>query len=146
MAEVPLEDVAGAILIAAAREAARNAYAPYSGFPVGAAVLLANGDTITGANFENASFGLSLCAETVALASASAAGRLGEVVALAVSGGATPLRPCGRCRQVLAEAALHASRDILVYCAAAEGDAVERHFASELLPFAFGPTAFRQDF
>jgi cytidine deaminase len=137
--EVPLEDVAGAVLVEAAREAARNAHAPYSGFPVGAAVLLANGDTIAGANFENASFGLSLCAETVALATANAAGRLRDVVALAVSGGATPLRPCGRCRQILAEAARAAERDILVYCAAAEGEELERHLLSELLPFSFGP-------
>ncbi len=138
MAEVPLEEIAGALLIAAAREAARNAYAPYSGFPVGAAVLLANGDMIAGANFENASFGLSLCAETVALASANAAGKLGEVVALAVSGGAVPLRPCGRCRQILAEAARNASRDMLVYCAASTGEEIERYRLSELLPFAFG--------
>ena len=139
MAEVPLEDVAGAVLIEAAREAARNAYAPYSGFPVGAAVLLANGDMIAGANFENASFGLSLCAETVALASASAAGRLGDVVALAVSGGVTPLRPCGRCRQILAEAARRAGCDIVIYCAASEGERMERHRLSDLLPHAFGP-------
>jgi cytidine deaminase len=143
VAEVPIEDVAGAVLIGAAREAARHAYAPYSGFAVGAAVLLANGDTIPGANFENASYGLSLCAETVALANANAAGRLAEVVALAVAGGTSPLRPCGRCRQVLAEAAQAAGRDILVYGAAAEGPAMERHLASELLPLAFGPDAFR---
>ena len=136
-----MEDVAGAVLIEAAREAARHAYAPYSGFAVGAAVLLANGDTIGGANFENASYGLSLCAETVALASANAAGRLREIVALAVAGGAAPLMPCGRCRQVLAEAAQAAGRDILVYGAAAEGAAIERHLASELLPLAFGAKA-----
>lgn len=139
MVEVPLADVAGAVLIEAAREAARNAYAPYSNFPVGAAVLLANGDTIAGANFENASFGLSLCAETVALASANAVGRLGEVVALAVSGGDAPLRPCGRCRQIMAEAARHAGRDLLVYCAAGEGEEMERYLLSELLPHGFGP-------
>lgn len=141
MAEVPLEDVAGAVLIDAARDAARHAYAPYSGFPVGAAVLLANGDTIPGANFENASYGLSLCAETVALANANAAGRLGEVVALAVAGGTGPLMPCGRCRQVLAEAAQAAGRDLLVYGAAAEGTAMERHLVTELLPLAFGSGA-----
>jgi cytidine deaminase len=138
VAEVPLADVAGAVLVEAAREAAGHAHAPYSRFPVGAAVLLANGDTIAGANFENASYGLSLCAETVALASANAAGRLSEVVALAVSGGTAPLRPCGRCRQILAEAARVAGRDILVYCAASEGEAMERYLASELLPHGFG--------
>ena len=139
MAEVPLADVAGAILVEAARDAARNAYAPYSGFPVGAAVLLTNGDTIAGANFENASFGLSLCAEAVALASANAVGRLGDVVALAVSGGVAALRPCGRCRQILAETARHASRDILIYCAAAAGEEIEQYLLSELLPHSFGP-------
>ena len=75
-------------LIAAARNAARNAHAPYSRFAVGAAVLLDDGSVITGANFENASYGLSLCAETVALATASAQGRLRDVVAIGVIGGA----------------------------------------------------------
>lgn len=138
MAEVPLADVAGAVLVEAAREAARNAYAPYSGFAVGAAVVLANGDIIAGSNFENASYGLSLCAEAVALATANAAGRLREVVALAVSGGEGPLMPCGRCRQMLAEVALAARHDILVYCASGDGTEIERHHASELLPHAFG--------
>jgi cytidine deaminase len=60
-------------MIAAAREAARNAHAPYSRFGVGAALLLDDGRIITGCNFENASYGLTLCAETVALARANAA-------------------------------------------------------------------------
>ena len=59
-------------LIAAAREAARHAHAPYSRFAVGAAVLLSDGTVVTGANVENASYGLSLCAETVAIATVSA--------------------------------------------------------------------------
>ena len=75
-------------LIEAARAAARNAYAPYSNFAVGAAVLLSDGSVVTGANFENASYGLSLCAETVALATANAQGRLRDVVAIGVIGGA----------------------------------------------------------
>ena len=71
-----------AALIAAAREAARHAHAPYSRFAVGAALLLADGSIVTGCNFENASYGLSLCAETVALATANAQGKLADVVLL----------------------------------------------------------------
>ena len=136
-------------LIAAARIAARNAHAPYSRFAVGAAVLLTDGSVVTGANFENASYGLSLCAETVALASVSAQGRLRDVVAIAVIGGAmdtagaatgdTPVSPCGRCRQVINEAAQMSGRDLPVVCGAADGDAVARYRLSELLPAAFGP-------
>jgi cytidine deaminase len=135
-------------LIAAARAAAAHAHAPYSRFAVGAAVLLTDGQVVTGANMENASYGLSLCAETVAVATASAAGRLRDVAAVAVIGGAivdgrvtgtAPVGPCGRCRQVLNEAAQLGGRDLAVICAGAEGDAVRRYRLSELLPDAFGP-------
>jgi cytidine deaminase len=136
-------------LVAAARNAARNAHAPYSRFAVGAAVLLDDGTVITGANFENASYGLSLCAETVAIATASAAGRLRDIVAIGVIGGAmdadgfatgtTPVSPCGRCRQVINEAAQMGRRDLPVYCGAAQGDAIRTYAISELLPDAFGP-------
>ena len=138
-----------AALIAAARTAARHAHAPYSRFAVGAAALLVDGSMVTGANVENASYGLSLCAETVALAIASTQGRLADVVAVAVIGGAmgadgvatgtAPVGPCGRCRQVLSEAAQLGHRDLHVICAGAQGEAVERHLLSELLPHAFGP-------
>ncbi len=128
-------------LIAAAREAAANAYAPYSNFAVGAALLLTDGRVVTGANFENASYGLSLCAETVALAKASNDGVLAEVAEIAVIGlqGAAPVRPCGRCRQMLNEAAQRGGRDIVVHCSSGDGRMVERHLLSELLPHAFGP-------
>lgn len=135
-------------LIAAARDAATRAHAPYSNFGVGAALLLTDGSLVTGANFENASYGLSLCAETVALATASSAGRLPDVVAIAVIGGAirdgmvtgnTPVGPCGRCRQVINEAAQIGGRDIVVWCGSGQGTAVDRHLLSELLPHAFGP-------
>ncbi|MCW3838040.1 cytidine deaminase [Sphingomonas canadensis] len=135
-------------LIAAARAAARHAYAPYSGFGVGAAVLLSDGSVITGANFENASYGLSLCAETVALATTSARGRLADVVAIGVIGGiigpsgpagSDPVSPCGRCRQVINEAAQLGGRDVRVHCAGAEGDECRSYLLSELLPAAFGP-------
>ncbi len=149
MGEVPLKDAAVGALIEAAREAARHAHAPYSRFAVGAALLLSDGAVVTGANFENASYGLSLCAETVALATANTQGRLGDVVALAVIGGAIDagglptgahvVYPCGRCRQVLNEEAQTGGRDLPVFCAAGDGRTVERHLLSELLPYAFGP-------
>ncbi len=136
-------------LIAAARDASRHAHAPYSRFAVGAAVLLNDGSVITGANFENASYGLSLCAETVAIATASAAGRLRDIVAIGVIGGAmdvegratgtSPVSPCGRCRQVINEAAQMGGRDLPVHCGAAEGNAVRTYAVSDLLPDAFGP-------
>ncbi|AQR72672.1 cytidine deaminase [Sphingomonas sp. LM7] len=132
-------------LIEAARKAAQNAYAPYSNFAVGAAVLLSDGSIVTGANFENASYGLSLCAETVALASVSAQGRFADVVAIGVIGGrighadTDPISPCGRCRQVINEAAQVGGRDLSIYCSGATGDEVAEHKLSELLPHAFGP-------
>ena len=136
-------------LIAAARTAALHAHAPYSRFAVGAALLLTDGSVVTGANVENASYGLSLCAETVAVATASAQGRLADIAAIAVIGGAMdaqgratgtePVSPCGRCRQVLNEAAQWSGRDLPVHCGAAQGDAVTTWTLSELLPAAFGP-------
>lgn len=148
MAEIALDEAAGRVLIDAALAAARNAYAPYSRFAVGAALLLADGTIVPGCNLENASYGLSLCAETVALASANAAGRLRDVVAVGIAGGAitprgiegdTPVYPCGRCRQVLNEAADLGARDLLIFCASADGTVLRRHLLSELLPHAFGP-------
>ncbi|GAC1567889.1 MAG: cytidine deaminase [Vulcanimicrobiaceae bacterium] len=90
-------------LLDAARSARAHAYAPYSGYDVGAALLCANGTVASGCNVENASYGLSLCAERSALAVAIASGRR-DFVALAICGpddATTP--PCGACRQVLAE-------------------------------------------
>ena len=88
-------------LIRAARAARRHAYAPYSHFPVGAAVLASDGSIFAGANVENASFGLTQCAERVALQTAVAAGRR-RIRAVAVAGPAG-ITPCGACRQVMAE-------------------------------------------
>ena len=138
-----------AALIAAARAAAIHAHAPYSRFAVGAALLMRDGSIVTGANVENASYGLSLCAETVAVATASAQGRIADIVAIGVIGGAmdadgratgiTPVSPCGRCRQVLNEAAQMGGIDLPVHCGAAEGDAITSYRLSDLLPDAFGP-------
>ncbi|WCT75253.1 cytidine deaminase [Sphingomonas naphthae] len=149
MVEVDLNHMAGRVLIDHAREAAANAHAPYSKFAVGAALLMADGSIVTGTNFENASYGLSLCAETVALASANVQGKLREVVAIGIIGGVMdgrggitghdPIRPCGRCRQILNEAASLAGRDLPVHCGSADGEVVEHHMLSALLPYAFGP-------
>ena len=132
-------------LVAAARGAAKNAYAPYSRFPVGAALRFADGAVVTGANVENASYGLSLCAETVAAARALAEGRRGGLEAVAVVGpegaGGTPITPCGRCRQVLWELASLGGTDPLVLCVGAEK--VREVRLSVLLPDAFGPASLR---
>lgn len=146
-AETPKPEITA--LIAAARAVLANAHAPYSRFAVGAAVRLTDGTIITGCNFENASYGLSLCAETVALAATNAAGRLADVAAIAVVGGAMApdgsvsgdaiVSPCGRCRQILNEAEQMAGRPLAIYCAPPEGDAVVQHSVATLLPHAFGP-------
>lgn len=132
-------------LIAAAREAARNAHAPYSGFAVGAAVEIADGTVVAGCNFENASYGLTLCAEAVALGSVNAQGKLRQVRRIAIVGGkiggpgTDPVRPCGRCRQLISEAAQLSDCDVDVICAGAEGSTIETHAISALLPLPFGP-------
>lgn len=135
-------------LLDAAKAAAGFAHAPYSGFGVGAALLLEDGEIISGCNFENASYGLTLCAETVALATANAQGKLRQVREIAIIGGrleggnitgSDPVRPCGRCRQVINEAGGLSGHDIVIHCGSADGSAVERHTLSSLLPHAFGP-------
>ncbi|MDI6710021.1 MAG: cytidine deaminase [Thermoanaerobacterales bacterium] len=119
-------------LVERALAARSGAYAPYSGFEVGAALLAADGTVYTGANIENASYGLSICAERVAVFKAVSEGRR-EFTALAVaSGGDDYCRPCGACRQVLAEFA----PDLRLLMANARGDFRETRLA-ELLPEAF---------
>jgi cytidine deaminase len=95
--------VTDSALLDAARAARERAYAPYSHFAVGAALLCEDGTVVSAANVENASYGLSMCAERGAIFAAVAGGRL-RFAALAVAGpaGATAA-PCGACRQVLAE-------------------------------------------
>ena len=92
-------------LVAAARSAAQHAYAPYSGFAVGAAIRLEDDSSVTGCNMENASYGLSLCAETVAVAKASSDGALRSIVSIAGAGGTRAVHPCGSCHHILTRAA-----------------------------------------
>ncbi|MBA4286450.1 MAG: cytidine deaminase [Xanthomonadaceae bacterium] len=133
-------------LVEAATAATRSAYAPYSRFHVGATLLFADGSQHSGANFENVSYGLSLCAETVAIASASAAGRLKDVVAIAIAAEGELaaavtgefIAPCGRCRQVLAEAVSVCGHDIAVLMLSRDGLRVRSTTARALLPLAFG--------
>lgn len=90
-------------LARAAEEARRNAYAPYSRFRVGAAVLTEDGAVFTGANVENASYGLSHCAERVAIHKAVSEGHRRITTVAVVVAGNEPAMPCGACRQVMAE-------------------------------------------
>lgn len=129
-------------LIAAARAAMAKAYAPYSGFHVGAALLFDDGEIVTGSNFENASYGLSLCAETAAAAHAVHLGYRGGLVAVAIAGGpgGVPggvVAPCGRCRQVLHELASLGGTDPLIIATGAH-ETVDMRLGV-LLPLAFGP-------
>jgi cytidine deaminase len=127
-------------LIAAAREAMAQAYAPYSNFQVGAALRFDDGAIVTGTNVENSSYGLSLCAETVAVGKAMAEGRRGGLVEVAVIGtGPATVTPCGRCRQVLNELAELGGTDPVVWACGVEE--VREYRLSELLPAAFGPSS-----
>ncbi len=131
-------------LIAEARKAAESSYSPYSDYAVGSALLFADGSVVTGTNIENASYGLALCAETVAVAKAMAAGVRGGLEKVAVTGpldkgGGAPITPCGRCRQVLNELAGLGGTDPLILCVGP--DEVRRVTLSQLLPDAFGPAS-----
>ncbi len=120
-------------LVAEARAARGNAYAPYSHYAVGAAIQTADGNVYTGANVENASYPVGLCAERVALFSAAAAGeREFRAIAVVTWEGASP---CGACRQALAEFGLK----IEVILADEKGRIRRITTLERLLPFAFGP-------
>lgn len=130
-------------LINKALEVRKNAYAPYSNFLVGSAVLCEDGSIFTGCNIENASYGLTVCAERNAIFNAVAAGNKKiksiAVVAARADGNAPPEvgPPCGACRQVIFEF----GPDIEVIMAHVTSDRVEVSSISDLLPRAFGPSS-----
>jgi cytidine deaminase len=121
-------------LIAQALAAAERAYAPYSGYAVGAALLADDGTIVTGCNVENTSYGLTVCAERVALTRAVAEGhRAFRGLAIAARGTEMPF-PCGACRQVLAE---FCDSDMPVYMVREQGELPACRALGELLPEAF---------
>ena len=122
-------------LVAEARRVLAHAHAPYSRFPVGAALLTESGKVYTAANVENASFGLSVCAERSAVFAAVAAGERRFAALAVVTDTPEPTPPCGACRQVLREFV----EDIPVALAGRPGTKVQTHRLSDLLPQAFSP-------
>jgi len=119
-------------LIKKAKKARERAYAPYSKFRVGAALLTKRGKVYTGANVENATFGLTVCAERVALFKAVTNGEKNFVKIAVVADKDEPVTPCGACRQVLSEF----TSDLKIICANLKGK-TERYRLRKLLPEAF---------
>jgi cytidine deaminase len=135
-------------LVERARGAALRAYAPYSRFSVGCAVESVDGETVVGANMENACYRLGVCAEIAALTAAQQAFGLARVGRIAVAGGHVEsgelagdavCTPCGGCRQAIYEAACLSGADVEVVSANGTGTAIETRRISELLPSGFGP-------
>lgn len=120
-------------VIEAARAARENAHCPYSHFAVGAAIETDGGEIFTGANVENASLGLTLCAERVALGTAVSAGARRFTRIVVVTGANRPTPPCGACRQVLSEFGDGLRVD------AVTGSTSRSWRLAELLPDRFGP-------
>ena len=124
------------LLVQAARDARNNAYAPYSSFSVGAAVLGASGRIYAACNVENASYGLTICAERAAICAMIADGERNLAAIAVVTEGPEPSPPCGMCRQVLAEFA----EDVPVHLVSVTPGVMARTTSlSKLLPEAFRP-------
>ena len=117
----------------AAEIARKNAYAPYSGFAVGAAVEGASGRIYSGCNVENASFGLTICAERAAIFHAVSAGEFRMNRLLLITDSKNPATPCGACRQVMQEFSIEE-----VFMCNLRGE-TRTVLLNELLPLAFGP-------
>lgn len=120
-------------LVERARWAMNNSYVPYSKFPVGACAISNDGKLITGSNIENASYGLTMCAERVALFKAYSEG-ITNIKALAVVGNTLePISPCGACRQVISELA----GDVILYLSNKNASKIKKVTIDELLPYRF---------
>ncbi|TQR10621.1 cytidine deaminase [Psychrobacillus soli] len=121
------------MLLAASIKARENAYVPYSKFPVGAALLTKDGEVIHGCNIENASFGLTNCAERTAIFKAVSEGKKDFAAIAVVADTEGPVSPCGACRQVLVQ---FCEKDMPVFLTNLNGD-VSETTVGELLPGAF---------
>lgn len=120
-------------LMARAKEALAHAYAPYSHFTVGAALLCADGTVYTGCNIENSAFSPTVCAERVAIFKAVSDGKRAFTAIAVVNGGGTPCSPCGVCRQVMAE---FCAPDFVIVLES-ENHTPQAFSLSELLPHSF---------
>lgn len=126
-----------------AHQARKNAYAPYSLFQVGAAILLDNGETVIGNNQENASYPSGLCAERVAAFCAGAQYPNVGFRVIAITAGSlkhetlTPIPPCGACRQSLAEYEVKQERPVPMYFMGVSGQVVKANSVKDLLPLIF---------
>lgn len=131
-------------LLRASKRASENAYAPYSEFKVGAAALMDNGDIVLGNNQENASFPAGICAERVALFSASAQNPGNHIVSIAISSSGrktdkSPAAPCGVCRQAIAEYEHRFKVPIRLILSNDSDEIIVVPKAGELLPLGFNP-------
>ena len=126
-----------------AKEARLKAYAPYSNFLVGAAILLDNGEIVTGSNQENASFPSGLCAERTAIYYAGAQFPKAKIVRIAIVAGSklnqttSPIPPCGACRQSIAEYEVKQESPIEIYFMGETGKVVKSNSLANLLPLLF---------
>ncbi len=138
------------VLLQKAKDAATNAYNPYSKFLVGAAVETISGNIYSGTFIENASFGLTICAEPSAIMAANNAGDR-DIRSIAIVGGTSLnsggnfVTPCGRCRQIIYEFSQLVGRDIDIYCSNMNFSSIVITSINHLLPLPFGPENFVQD-
>ncbi len=130
-------------LMQSAIEARTRAYAPYSNFSVGAAILLDNGEVVTGNNQENASYPSGLCAERTAIYAAGARCPDAKILKMAICAGSkvnpaqTPIPPCGACRQAIAEYEIKQDVPIEIYFMGETGQVAHSYSLKNLLPFMF---------